>query len=123
GVSIDQTAKRTILLGSTREFVGYNRQTTFMGMTQIARRARQLISRLAGLNVIRSFAGLRPYTTDGLPILGAVDPIEGLIMAAGHEGDGIALSPITGELIAQLIDGEEPSMSLVPFSLSRFAEA
>ena len=43
-------------------------------------------------------------------------------MAAGHEGDGIALSPITGELIAQLIAGEEPSISLEPFNLARFAD-
>jgi sarcosine oxidase subunit beta len=51
-----------------------------------------------------------------------VDGIEGMIMAAGHEGDGIALSPITGELIAQIIAGEEPSISLEPFNISRFSE-
>ena len=122
GVSIDQTAKGNILIGSTREFVGYNRQTTFAGMAKIASRARQIIPRLGTLDVIRSFAGLRPYTPDGLPILGSVEALEGFIMAAGHEGDGIALSPITGELIAQLIADEEPSISLEPFNLSRFAD-
>jgi len=122
GVSIDQTAKGNFLIGSTREFAGYDRQTTFSGLTRIARRASQLIPGLGSLDVIRSFAGLRPYTPDGLPILGPVGDIEGLIMAAGHEGDGIALSPITGELISQLISGEAPSVSLDPFRLSRFAE-
>ena len=122
GVSIDQTAKGNILIGSTREFVGYNRQTTFAGMAKIARRACQFIPRLGTLDVIRSFAGLRPYTPDGLPILGNVEALKGFIMAAGHEGDGIALSPITGELIAQLIADEEPSISLEPFHLSRFAD-
>ena len=121
GVSIDQTAKGNILIGSTREFVGYNRQTTLEGLSQIALSARKIIPRLGTLNVIRSFAGLRPYTPDGLPILGPVDSIKGLIMAAGHEGDGITLAPVTGELIAQLIAGEKLSMSLAPFSLSRFA--
>jgi sarcosine oxidase subunit beta len=122
GVSIDQTAKGNILIGSTREFVGHDRKTTFPGLTRIARRARQLIPSLGSLDVIRSFAGLRPYTPDGLPILGKVEQVEGLIMAAGHEGDGIALSPITGELISQLITGEEPSVSMEPFRHSRFAE-
>lgn len=121
GVSIDQTAKGNLLIGSTREFVGYNRQTTLDGLVQIAHRARQIIPSLQGLKVIRSFAGLRPYTPDGLPILGAVDAMEGFIMAAGHEGDGIALSPITGELIAQLIAAEDPAISLSPFSISRFS--
>ena len=121
GVSIDQTTKGNILIGSTREFVGYNRQTTLAGMAQIAHRARQLVPCLGDLHVIRSFAGLRPYTPDGLPILGKVDAIEGLIMAAGHEGDGIALSPITGEIIAQLIAGETLSISIEPLHLSRFA--
>ncbi len=121
GVSIDQTTKGNILIGSTREFVGYNRQTTLAGMAHIAHRARQLIPCLGDLHVIRSFAGLRPYTPDGLPILGKVDAIEGLIMAAGHEGDGIALSPITGEIIAQLIAGETLSISIEPLHLSRFA--
>ena len=122
GVSIDQTAKGNILIGSTREFVGHDRKTTFPGLTRIARRARQLIPSLGSLDVIRSFAGLRPYTPDGLPILGKVEQVEGLIMAAGHEGDGIALSPITGELISQLITCEEPSVSMEPFRHSRFAE-
>ena len=122
GVSIDQTAKGNILIGSTREFVGYNCQTTFAGLAKIANRARQIIPRLGTLDVIRSFAGLRPYTPDGLPILGSVETLEGFIMAAGHEGDGIALSPITGELIAQLIAGETPSVSLESFNLKRFAD-
>jgi glycine/D-amino acid oxidase-like deaminating enzyme len=122
GVSIDQTAKGNLLIGSTREFVGYNRQTTLAGLVQIAQRARQIIPGLASLNVIRSFAGLRPYTPDGLPILGTIDSVQGLIMAAGHEGDGIALSPVTGELIAQLIAEEELSIPLSPFSISRFLE-
>lgn len=122
GVSIDQTAKGNILIGSTREFVGYNLQTSFDKLMKIASRARQIIPRLESLDVIRSFAGLRPYTPDGMPILGNVNAIEGFIMAAGHEGDGIALSPITGELIAQLISGEEPSISLEPFNISRFCE-
>jgi len=42
------------------------------------------------LNIIRTFAGLRPYTPNGLPILAKVKDTEGFIISAGHEGDGIA---------------------------------
>ena len=70
--------------------------------------------------MIRTFAGLRPYTPDGLPILGPVRNIEGFFMAAGHEGDGIALSPITGQLIAEWIAEGSPGMDLSDFSLERF---
>ena len=76
---------------------------------------------LSDLNVIRSFAGLRPYTPDGLPILGPVEGVDGFVMAAGHEGDGIALSPITGELVAQYIAEGRTEIPLDPFRLERFA--
>ena len=66
--------------------------------------------------------GLRPYTPDGLPILGKVAGLEGFIMAAGHEGDGIALSPITGELIADLIATGRTQFPLEDFRLERFRE-
>jgi glycine/D-amino acid oxidase-like deaminating enzyme len=121
GVSIDQTSKGNFLLGSTREFVGYDCRTTLEGMAGIARRAAQVIPGLARLEIIRSFAGLRPYTPDGLPILGYVDGIENFIMAAGHEGDGIALSPITGELIAQMIANEPTELPLDDFRFNRFS--
>lgn len=59
-------------------------------------------------------------TADGFPILGKVKEVEGFIMAAGHEGDGIALSPITGELIAQLIVNGDTTFPLEEFRLERF---
>jgi sarcosine oxidase subunit beta len=71
--------------------------------------------------VIRTFAGLRPFTPDGLPILGPVKSLEGFIMAAGHEGDGIALSPITGDLMSQSLLGKKPDICLDPFLPDRFS--
>ena len=70
--------------------------------------------------MIRTFAGLRPFTPDGLPILGKVNRVKGLIMAAGHEGDGIALSTITGKLISDLIVDNNTDINLDSFNLSRF---
>ncbi len=123
GVSMEQTDSGNLLLGSTREFVGENRQTTIEGMRRIARGSCALIPALERIHVIRSFAGLRPYTPDGMPILGPVAGLCGFFMAAGHEGDGIALSPITGHLIAQRIVEGRSDISLDPFRLERFGPA
>jgi sarcosine oxidase subunit beta len=120
GIAIEQTESGNLLLGSTREFVGFDRRTTVEGLRGIARRTMAVLPGLSDLNVIRSFAGLRPFTPDGLPILGPVEAVEGFIMAAGHEGDGIALSPITGELIAQHITEGRTEIPLETFRLERF---
>ena len=120
GISMDQTSSGNLLLGSTREFVGFDNRTTYEGIHNILRNTLKIIPQLKHLHMIRSFAGFRPYTPDGLPILGNVQAIEGFIMAAGHEGDGMALSPITGELIADLIDTGKTSVFLDHFKLERF---
>ena len=122
GFSLEQSDSGNILVGSTREFVGFDRRTTFDGVRSIASRIAPVIPALTRVPVIRTFGGLRPYTPDGLPILGKVAGLEGFIMAAGHEGDGIALSAITGELIADLIDKGRTSFPLDAFRLERFHE-
>jgi sarcosine oxidase subunit beta len=122
GFSLEQVDSGNILIGSTREFVGFDRRTTFEGIHTIARRIVPFIPALKYVPVIRTFGGLRPYTPDGLPILGKVAGLEGFIMAAGHEGDGIALSAITGELIADLIATGRTQLPLDAFRLERFRQ-
>jgi glycine/D-amino acid oxidase-like deaminating enzyme len=120
GMSMEQTDNGNLLLGSTREFAGFCRQNTLSGIRRIISRTTEVLPALKHLQVIRTFAGLRPYTPDGLPILGPVPSLEGFFMAAGHEGDGIALSPITGELMADMVLGQKTAISLAPFSPERF---
>jgi glycine/D-amino acid oxidase-like deaminating enzyme len=103
GLAVEQTAHGGLLIGSTREFAGFDRRTTLAGIEAVARHARRILPALANVNIIRTFAGLRPHTPDGLPILGPVEGLPGLIMAAGHEGDGIALAPVTGKKVAEFI--------------------
>jgi glycine/D-amino acid oxidase-like deaminating enzyme len=122
GFSLEQADRGNILIGSSREFAGFDRRTTFDGIRTIASRIVPVIPALKRLSVIRTFAGLRPYTPDGLPILGKVAGLDGFIMAAGHEGDGIALSAITGELIADLIATGRTQFPLDDFRLERFPE-
>jgi len=121
-VSIEQTKTGSLLLGSTREFVGFNRNTTPEAIARIAENASRVIPQLKDIQIVRAMAGLRPFTPDGLPILGNVDALDGFIMAAGHEGDGIALSAITGALISQLITENRTDIALDAFSLARFEQ-
>ncbi|MBP8717654.1 MAG: FAD-binding oxidoreductase [Candidatus Atribacteria bacterium] len=120
GLTIEPTANDNYLIGATREFVGFNKKVSYDGIESIARNLVSLLPAFRNVSIIRFFAGLRPYTEDGLPILGKVEGLEGFIMAAGHEGDGIALSPITGRLIAELVINGKTSIPLYPFRLSRF---
>jgi sarcosine oxidase subunit beta len=120
GLTIEPTANGNYLIGATREFVGFNNKVSYDGIEGIAKNLISLLPAFRDVSIIRVFAGLRPYTEDGLPILGKVEGLKGFIMAAGHEGDGIALSPITGRLIAELVINGKTSIPLYPFRLSRF---
>jgi sarcosine oxidase subunit beta len=101
------TASGTLLLGSSRQFVGLDRSVSLAVIQAIAARAIRFLPRLARVNVIRSYAGLRPWTPDHLPLIGPVAHIPGFYLATGHEGAGIGLAPITGRLIADWITGAE----------------
>jgi glycine oxidase len=69
--------------------------------------------------MVASYGCLRPASADGLPLLGPVPGRPGLILATGHFRNGILLAPITGQLIAELIVGGAPSISLAPFRPDR----
>jgi sarcosine oxidase subunit beta len=103
--------------------VGFDKHTTYEGIQNIANTILRVIPGLENLHVIRAFAGLRPYTPDGLPILGKVESVDGFIMAAGHEGDGITLAPITGEMIARLVAAKAAPFPFNDFRLERFTTA
>ena len=120
GLSLGQTASGNLLIGGSREFVGFDRSTTLEAVRAILQHALRIMPALAGVRAIRTMAGLRPFTPDSLPIIGLDHEHPGLVIAAGHEGDGIALSPITGVMVADLLtDG--PAVELARgLGLERF---
>ncbi len=120
GISIEQTHNGNLLLGSTREFAGFDRQNTLTGIKTILKNTAGLIPKLKTIQVLRCFAGLRPWTPDGLPLIGPVSGLQGLFMAAGHEGDGIALAPVTGDIVAKMILNLPIPHDMTPFSPDRF---
>ncbi len=119
GMALEQTRDGGILIGSTREFVGFDRDNTALGVKTVASHALRIVPALKDVRVIRTFAGLRPYTADGKAFMGPVPQYEGLYVAAGHEGDGIAYSPITGKIMADLVLTGKTEMDLSPFSVIR----
>ncbi len=122
-LSIEQTEEGGLIIGGTREFVEYEEENTFEAIEMMMRRVIRFFPSLKDVSVIRYFAGFRPYTPDGMPLLGKVEGLDGFYMAAGHEGDGIALSPITGLLMSELIIDGESSFDLTSFSPNRFGKA
>ena len=120
-IGIEQSVDGSILLGSTSE-LGYGKNvTTLDAIEAITARAVKFMPFLKNYRTIRTFAGLRPHTPDGRPILGKVDEIEGFLMAAGHDGDGICLGPPTGLLMSELVcDGMTTSFPIEEFNLRRF---
>jgi glycine/D-amino acid oxidase-like deaminating enzyme len=105
----EMTASGTLLLGSSRQFAGYDRTVSLPVMRAVAGRAARFLPSLArnGVKVIRSYAGLRPWSPDHLPLIGPVEAVPGFYLAAGHEGAGIGLAPVTGRLVADWITGAE----------------
>ena len=119
-LSFAQTDDGALTIGATRELVGFDRENTLESFEALARRAVRFFPALKDVHVIRSFSGLRPYTPDGLPMIGEFDTVRGLYIAAGHEGDGIALAPITGKLLSEEMADGKASFPLGPFSPGRF---
>lgn len=120
--NIEYTKAENILLGGYRGFRGFDIRSEVEAMKAIAERGLRFYPCLRDVNCIRSYAGVRPYVHDHLPIVSDVDAIPGYFIAAGHEGDGICLSPITGKLMAQLIAGEPTDFDISQLDFARFAQ-
>ena len=108
------------LIGSTMEQVGFDARVTADGQAAILAAARRLVPSL-GTTVTRSWAGLRPVTPDGLPLLGPDPDVDGLWYATGHGRNGILLAALTGDVIADLITTGTTSVDIGVFRADRFS--
>jgi glycine/D-amino acid oxidase-like deaminating enzyme len=117
---VEATLSGTMLLGSSREFIGFSRMTNPAIVAAIARQAIGLFPCLNGVRLMRTYLGFRPATPDGLPIIGRDTSIPGLLHATGHEGAGIGLAEGTAEAIEDLVLGRVSAIDMSPFSPERF---
>src|SRR2546425_1231491 len=108
------------VLGSTMERAGFSAVVTNEGLAQIFRGAVRLLPALVTQAVARTWAGLRPVTPDGRPILGRDPDVPGLWYATGHGRNGILLAALTGEIIADLLTTGETNVDIAPLGADRF---
>lgn len=110
----------TLLVGATKEEVGFDKQLTAGGVAWLLNTAVRLAPSLESSAIDQMWAGLRPRTPDNQPILGPAPGWENVTLAIGHGSTGILLSAITGKAIAELVvEGKAPEV-ILPFSIERF---
>ncbi len=109
-----------IVIGSTLEDAGFDKRVVPDVIQGLHQRAANLCPVLGEARIHESWAGLRPGTPDGLPILGAT-ALSGYFVATGHFRDGILLAPITAKLMTSVVRGGRPELDISAFSPERFA--
>jgi glycine/D-amino acid oxidase-like deaminating enzyme len=97
-----------LLVGSSRESVGWDTTPNPSVRARMLRRARDFVPGLGSLRALRSWVGFRPATPDGLPLIGEWE--RGLFVATGHEGLGITTSLGTARIVADLVGGRTPEV-------------
>ncbi|GAA4662632.1 NAD(P)/FAD-dependent oxidoreductase [Arthrobacter cryoconiti] len=117
---VEGTGGGTILIGSSRERVGFDKSFSVFVLAEMARKAITLFPFLRDVKALRSYSGFRPYCPDHLPVIGPDPRAPGMWHACGHEGAGIGLSVGTGALIAASLTGAKTDMDLAPFAPERF---
>ncbi|MET9615091.1 NAD(P)/FAD-dependent oxidoreductase [Kitasatospora indigofera] len=120
---VEGTPAGPVLIGASRERVGFDRTLSVEVLRRLAAQAARLFPVLTDVSVLRAYRGFRPYLPDHLPAIGADPRVPGLHHACGHEGAGIGLAPATGLLISRQLTGKPPGFDLAPFRADRFPGA
>jgi glycine oxidase len=111
-----------IVLGATVEEAGFDKRVDPDAVQRLHQAAAKAVPEIAHMRIHDAWAGLRPGSPDGLPILGATS-LPGYYAATGHYRDGILLAPITAHVMTQLLTGRTTDFDLAPFSPLRFVKS
>ncbi|MFF5404812.1 glycine oxidase ThiO [Streptomyces misionensis] len=108
-----------LVVGATSEELGWDTTVTAGGVYELLRDAHELVPGITELPLTETRAGLRPGSPDNAPLLGP-SGLDGLLLATGHHRNGVLLTPVTGDVMGQLLaDGELPQEAR-PFTPQRF---
>jgi D-amino-acid dehydrogenase len=102
------------------EVGNYSMKPNPVWIQRIENSAREYLHLDEKLDVKETWAGLRPTTPDGVPIIGRSPKHSNLILATGHAMLGLSLGPGTGQVAAELANGKETALDLRPLRLERF---
>lgn len=111
-----------IVLGGTVEELGFDQRVTVEAVADLLADARQLVPGLVDADFVEASAGLRPGSPDNAPIVGKIGP-EGLVVATGHYRNGILLTPVTADSVAELLSSGQLPEIMRPFDARRFVGA
>lgn len=111
-----------ILAGATVEYAGFHKAVTAGGINSLLAAAIELVPSLKDCEIVESWSGLRPDTSDHLPVIGPTG-IDNLWLATGHFRNGILLAPVTAELMSDCIIASRVPDALRPFGIERFSLA
>jgi len=110
----------TLVCGASEDVAGFDTSVTERGIGRLIRWSGRLIPALKGREICLKWAGLRPATQDGFPVLGPVKPAPRVICAFGHYRNGILLSPATAKLVGDWAEGRETVPYAEAFDPMRF---
>ncbi|MEO7033912.1 MAG: glycine oxidase ThiO [Polyangiaceae bacterium] len=109
-----------VLVGSTVEFVGYEREVTAGAVRDLLTHATALLPALSRAGLRATWSNFRPYTKDELPLLGRTK-VERLFLSTGHYRNGILLAPISAQIVRAAVLGQRAPIELTAFSPERSA--
>jgi len=109
-----------LALGATQEDVGFDAHMDAEAIRQVQADAAAIVPGLVDAEIVETWMGFRPQSADGFPVIGPT-PVQGLVVATGHFTKGIALAPVTAELVADLVCDGRLDPLLRPFGPDRFA--
>lgn len=118
--NIQQTAAGTIVIGVTREPDAEDTRSSPAGMREVLANAVRTIPALAGVRLLRAWAGVRIVPAGGYPVFGAAPGVDGLFLCAMHRG--VTLAPVVGRALARLAAHEAPGVDVEPYAVSRVAD-
>jgi glycine oxidase len=107
-------------VGTTDDGVGFDASPTDAGIAEVRRIGAAIAAPIAAARMLNGWAGLRPMSPDGLPIVGADPEQPSVLYACGHSRNGVLLAPLTGIAIGALAAGATPPHDLTPWSPARF---
>lgn len=113
----------TLVCGASEDVAGFDTSVTERGIARLVRWGPKVFPFLRDLEPAHRWAGLRPGTLDGRPLIGLLRHAPRVVIAAGHYRNGILLAPVTGAAVAAQLAGEAPPVPLEAFDPLRFAAA
>lgn len=92
-----------VLVGSTLEHVGFDKKITREARSSLEQSARAILPRLDEMKPVAQWAGLRPGSPQGIPVIGRIQSLDNLSVSAGHHRNGLVLAPASARLLADIL--------------------